>query len=193
MTRASSAPRVAGRQRSQALVEFAFALPVFAMLVFFTIQVGLLFISYYSEAHMAREVARWLAVSSATNNDTQVATQVQKTMLPGLIAGPTFSVTSPTAATLATSACTPNPGGPVPPQCDAVATVGNMTVRYTPCAPDVNNLCAYQQRMTGSTLFVEMTYDASNLMMFPKTFRLGSLVTQIPTTLPPYRVSVMAE
>jgi hypothetical protein len=178
------------RQRAQALVEFAFAVPVFALLVFFTIQVGLIFISYYSEVSMARETARWLAVRSATTDDTKLATYVQQHMLPGLIGGAP-GVTSP--ATLSTSACKPSPPGPVPSQCDAVATVGNMTVRYTPCAPDANSLCAYQQRLTGQTLFVEMSYDVSNLLFLPSTFRLGPLSTHIPTSLPAYRVSVMAE
>jgi Flp pilus assembly protein TadG len=180
------------RQRSQALVEFAFAVPIFALLVFFTIEVGLIFISYYSEASMARETARWLAVRSATTDDTELATYVQQHMLPGMLGG-TPHVTSPTAAALSSSTCTTNPPGRVPATCDTVATVGNMTVRYSPCGPDVNGLCAYQQRLTSQTLFVEMTYDVSNLLFLPSTFRLGSLSTHIPTSLPAYRVSVMTE
>ena len=188
MTRASKGRR----QRAQALVEFAFAVPIFALLVFFTIQVSLVFISYYSEARMARETARWLAVHSVSTDDTELATYVQQNMLPGLIAG-TPHVTSPSAATLATGACKPNPPGRVPSQCDAVATVGNMSVRYSPCGPDANGLCAYQQRLTSQTLFVEMNYDFSNLLFLPSTFRLGPVSTRIPTSLPAYRVSVMTE
>ena len=46
------------------------------------------------------------------------------------------------------------------------------------------------QLASTNTLFVEM---ASNLIFLPTNFRLGWLATKLPTTLPPYRVSVMVE
>jgi Flp pilus assembly protein TadG len=45
-------------EKSQALVEFAIALPVFVMVVFMTIELALLFVACYSETSMARESAR---------------------------------------------------------------------------------------------------------------------------------------
>ena len=194
-------------ERAQALVEFAFTIPVFALLVMVTIQLGLIFLAYYSQTQMARETARWVAVHTSTTDDTELATYVQTHMLPGLVGASTVSVTSPTAATLASATCHPTPPAAAPTTCQSVATVGRMTVRYSPCGPDANGLCAYSElpsgqwaanvtrrgRLTSETLYVEMQYDVGNLIFLPTNFRLGYLTVKIPTTLPAYRVSVLAE
>ena len=74
------------RERAQALVEFAFTLPMFLMVAFSVIQMSLLFVAYYDETAMARETSRWLAVH-ADSTDNLVAQHVFNTMLPGLVGG----------------------------------------------------------------------------------------------------------
>jgi Flp pilus assembly protein TadG len=163
-----------GRVKGQALVELAITLPLFVMVVFMTIELALLFVAYYSETSMARESARWLAVHSNTTVDDDLAAHVQLTMLPGLVNSTTHVTTSGTTSV------------------DAVATVGAMTVRYTPCVSN-QTVCTHNNRVAGATLYVEMSYDVSNLIFLPTTFRFGSLETNVPTSLPAYRVYVMVE
>ena len=170
------------RQRSQATTEFAFVLPVFMLVVFATIQIALVFIAYYGETQMARETARWLAVNPSSV-DTQVAQQVSNTMLPGMVNGsgtPPYTVDSTSNNT------------------DAYYHVGNMNVKFTACNPTVTNPapappCLNTNRDSGQTIYVEMTYSVANVIFLPTSFRLGPLTTSIPTTLPPYRVSIMVE
>ena len=186
-------------QSGQALVEFSITLPLFVMFVFVVIELALVFVAYYSETRMARETARYLAVHSRLSDDAlsrpaacwpasatcvpSVLDHVQQTMLPGLVGGTISAVT--TDATTG----------------DSVATVGNMTVRWTPCSWN-GTVCTYagqgtnpagSARSPGSTLHVELQYNVSNLLFLPTTFRMGSLTVAMPTALPPYRVSVMVE
>jgi len=161
------------RARGQAIVEFAFTLPLFVLLVMVTFQLGLLFIAYYSETRMARETARWAAVHSKTIDDSVLADHVNSTMLPGLVGG-TPSVTAGTSTV------------------DATATVGKMTVHYTPCVLS-SGICTRSNRVSGATLYVDMSYDVSNVLFLPTNWHLGSLVVQIPTALPAYRVYMMVE
>jgi Flp pilus assembly protein TadG len=173
------------RTRGQALVEFALTLPLFALFVMVVIQLSIVFIAYYSETRMARETARWVAINSDMT-DLQVAQHVQSTMLPGL-AGGTASVT-----TTGTSP-TPTAGNPNPTYTPTVATVGRMTVRYTPCG-SASSPCTHYKRDGGQTVYVEMSYDVGNLLFLPATFQIGSqLKVAIPTGLPAYRVYVMVE
>jgi Flp pilus assembly protein TadG len=170
------------RQKGQALVEFALTLPLFMVFVFVTIELALVFVSYYSETRMTRETTRWLAVHSTSTNDSELAAHVQSTMLPGLVgATPVRTVTG--------DAATPT-----------TYTVGNMSVQFTPCLPylDTTNatgtgVCTHLNRVAGATLFVQMTYDVRQLLFLPTNFRLGSVTAQLPTALPPYKVSVMVE
>jgi Flp pilus assembly protein TadG len=162
-----------GRARGQAIVEFAFTLPLFVVFVLVTFQLGLLFIAYYSETRMARETARWAAVHSKTTDDAALADHVNTTMLPGLVGG------TPSVA-VGTSIL------------DATATVGKMTVRYTPCVIS-SGICTRANRVSGTTLYVDMSYDVSDVLFLPATWHLGSLVVNIPTTLPAYRVYMMVE
>jgi len=164
---------VTRRADAQSIVEFAITLPLFAVLVFVVIQLSLVFISYYSETRMARETARWLAVHSATTTDDRVASHIQSTMLPGLVSG-TPNVTFGTGSV------------------DASAIVGQMHVQYTPCVTN-GTVCTDANRASGSTLYVQMDYDMSNLLFLPSQFRFGSLSVAIPTALPAYRVYVMVE
>src|SRR5205085_6401236 len=76
--------------------------------------------------------------------------------------------------------------------------VGRMDVKFTACNPATTTPtpappCQNTTRASGKTLYVEMTYNVSNLIFLPTNFRFGWLQTTIPTTLPPYRVSVMVE
>jgi Flp pilus assembly protein TadG len=159
------------RQKGQSLVEFAFALPLFMMLVFVTIQLSLLFIAYYSETRMARETSRWLAINRNAL-DTAVGTHVQTTMLPGLVSG------TPTSPTVVGNTAT--------------VYVGRMKVDFTTCGA-ATAPCTNANRAPASTVTVTMTYDASNLIFLPSTFRFGWLTTRIPTSLPAYSVSTMVE
>jgi len=161
------------RARGQAIVEFALTLPLFVMVVMVTFQLGLLFVAYYSETRMARETARWAAVHSKTTDDAALADHVNATMLPGLVGG-TPSVVAGTSTL------------------DATATVGKMTVRYTPCVIS-SGICTRANRVSGATLYVDMSYDVSNVLFLPSTWHLGSLVVKIPTSLPAYRVYIMVE
>jgi hypothetical protein len=186
------------RQRSQALTEFALVLPIFVVFVMVIIQLSLVFITYYSETRMTRETARWLAVHATTTDDDALAAHVQGTMLPGLVNGAP-SVTFGTDTT------------------PAVATVGQMTVTYTPCEWGGGPNCHYPTngtpprtsyqngyaapaqgtprdgRGSGQMLFVTMSYNAANLFFLPTTWHFGWLVVKLPTTLPPYTVWVMVE
>src|SRR3954453_9735738 len=73
------------RQRSgQALVEFALAIPLFLGFVFAIIQIGLVFIAYYSEAEMALRESRWLAIN-ANATDSTFSSHVNTDMLPGMM------------------------------------------------------------------------------------------------------------
>ena len=179
-------PTRGGGDKGQALVEFAFALPMFMMLVFVTIELSLVLLSYYSETRMARETARWLAVHSGTTNDNELADHVRDTMLPGLAGGSWSVVTYGTSST------------------PSKYTVGHMTVEFTPCMPNGTTpgtaaaasgsaTCTNTNRVAGSTLYVQMSYDVSPVLFLPTTFQFGSLKTTLPTTLPVYKVSVMVE
>jgi hypothetical protein len=154
------------------------------------IQLGLLFLGYYSETRMARETARWLAVNRNAT-DTQVAAHVHDTMLPGLTNG---APSGPTG--VACSSDVPN--------CTEY-TVGNMVVQFTPCTTTGSTTsCDVINRAPGNTLYVKMTYylgpdsahptlAKSGLLFLPSTFRIGSLVVAIPQSLPGYKISVMTE
>jgi len=63
--------------------ELVFVL-VIVLIVFVTIQVGLIFVTYYSETRMARESARWLAIRSAKTQDLAVAESLQLFSLQGI-------------------------------------------------------------------------------------------------------------
>jgi Flp pilus assembly protein TadG len=173
------------RQKSQAIVEFALTLPVFMIIVFVTIELSLVLVSYYSETRVARETARWLAVHSSTTNDDELADHVFNTMLPGLVKGP-WSATTHVNGT----ATTPSS-----------YKVGNMSVEFTPCMPNgavgsgsATGVCTHTSRVAGSTLYVQMSYDAAPLFFLSQpNFRLGSLAVHLPTQLPAYKVSVMVE
>jgi Flp pilus assembly protein TadG len=169
------------RESGQALVEFAITLPIFMMFVFTVIELSLVFVMYYSETHVARESARWLAVNSRTTDDgpgssapTDLATHVKTTMEPGMISG------APTVVT---------PGDATH---DAVWQVGQMQVTFTPCEWN-GTVCTHAARAPGSTLYVTTSYNVANLLFLPTTFRLGSLTTTLPTQLPAYTVHVMVE
>ncbi len=166
-------PRLASarRKHGQGLVEFALVLPLFMLFVFVTIQLSLLFVAYYSETRMARETARWLAIN-ASSSDRDVAVHVQTTMLPGLVRDPLGVSAGDTT--------------------NAKYAVGNMTTTYTACGASTAP-CPHPNRSPGATLFVEMSYDVRNLIFLPTTFRIGTLTTSIPTSLPVYRVYVMVE
>jgi Flp pilus assembly protein TadG len=170
------------RHKGQALVEFAMTLPLFMVFVFVTIELALVFVSYYSETRMTRETTRWLAVHSNNTNDSELALHVQTTMLPGLVG-------AIPVRTVIGDATTPT-----------TYTVGNMTVQFTPCLPylDTTNaagtgVCTDLNRVAGSTLFVQMTYDVRQLLFLPTNFRIGSATARLPTALPPYKVSIMVE
>jgi Flp pilus assembly protein TadG len=161
------------RANGQALVEFAFTIPVLAMFIFVVIELSLVFITYYSETRMARESARWLAIRSNSTTDLAFATQVQSIMLPGLVGG------APVLAVAGTSVT------------DAEYDVGRMHLKFTPCVMTTN--CTHTKRAPGQTLYVQMSYNVSNLLFLPTTWRLGQLVVTLPTQLPASKVSVMVE
>jgi hypothetical protein len=59
------------------------------------------------------------------------------------------------------------------------------------CTSLNGGLCA--NHTSGSIVTVTTTYDMSNLLFLPHQFQMGSLQVAVPTTLPPYAVSVMIE
>ncbi|MBV8716417.1 MAG: pilus assembly protein [Chloroflexi bacterium] len=164
------------REGGQALVEFALTLSVFSIFVMLVIQLGLLFVAYYSETRMARETARWLAVNSKTTTDDLVATHMQNTMLPGLAgAAPSNQVTGTTSV-------------------DASVDVGSLHAQYTPCVTN-GSVCTDSDRAPGATLYVQLQYNVagSHVLFLPTNFRIGSLEVNVPTSLPAYRVYVLVE
>jgi hypothetical protein len=122
---------------------------------------------------MARETARWLAVNRQAT-DLQVAQQVQNTMLPGLVNG------TPTLVQAGTTSV------------DAIYTDGQMTIQYTPCVVSGSS-CSHTNRSPGATLYVQMSYNVSNILFLPTNFGFGKLSVKLPTGLPVYRVYVMVE
>jgi len=174
-------PRLNERAEGQSIVEFAIALPLLMLVIFTTIQVSLIFVSYYSETVMARENARWLAIRATNTSDATFAAQVQATMLPGLLGDTPVrnnSLSGPTGV---------------------VYDVGQMRVTFTPCMSDATSplvtTCSHANRKPGETLYVEMRYNVPPFLVAKTspTLRLGSLTVKLPTDLPPYRVSVMVE
>lgn len=51
------------KERGQSLVEFALLLPVFILIVFLTIQFGIILNAYVSITHLSREGARYAAIN----------------------------------------------------------------------------------------------------------------------------------
>lgn len=176
-------PKLPRRQRGQALVEFALTLPLFALFVFVTIQLSLLFVAYYSETRMARETARWLAINQDSTN-AEVATHIQNTMLPGLN-GSAPVVCNPLTDLKTTPAC----NGPTT---DPVWDVGMMRVQFSPCGAAAAP-CTSTTRTPGQSLYVQLTYDVKNLLFLPHQFGMGKLTVTVPTNLPSYRVWTMVE
>lgn len=164
------------RQGAQALVEFTLTLSVFSIFVMMVIQLGLLFLAYYSETRMARETGRWLAVNSKYTTDDLVATHLQNSMLPGLAGGaPANQVYGTTSV-------------------DASVDVGSLHAQYTPCVTN-GSVCTDTDRAPGATLYLQLQYDVagSHLLFLPTNFRIGSLQVHVPTALPAYRVYVLVE
>jgi hypothetical protein len=91
-------------------------------------------------------------------------------------------------------------GGSAPPSApdpsstptDTVYYVGQMKVKFTSC-PSVPCAASNPNRNPGQTVYVEMTYNPSNLVFLPTTFRFGWVTVNVPTTLPAYKVSTMVE
>jgi hypothetical protein len=178
------------RGSGQALVEFATTLSLFAVVVLVIIQLGILFVTYYSETRMARETARWLAVNRNAT-DAQLAAHVHDTLLPGLVNG---TPVGPTGVTCGSDV----------PGCTEYS-VGNMVIQFTPCTTTGSTSgCDVIQRAPGNTLYVKMTYylgpDANHttlantgLLFLPSTLRIGSLAVGLPQSLPGYKVSIMVE
>jgi Flp pilus assembly protein TadG len=174
-------PRLQQRSEGQSIVEFALALPLLMLVIFATIQVSLVFVSYYSETVMARENARWLAIRATSTSDFDFATQVKNSMLPGMLGGAPVrnnTLSGPTGV---------------------VYDVGQMRVTFTPCMSDAGagpvTTCSHASRKPGETLYVEMRYDVPPFLVAKTspTLRFGPLTVKLPTELPPYRVSVMVE
>ena len=153
----------------QALVEFALTIPLFLIFVFSIIQIGLVFIAYYSEAEMALRGSRWLAINSTVTDDA-FATHMQSELLPGMVGG-----TPSTAAGVSG---------------ETVATIGQLTVRFTKCTPNGSNC---DNRPSGSILYVQAEYNMANWIFLPTTYRLGFYTFTIPTSLPPYKVYKLVE
>jgi Flp pilus assembly protein TadG len=177
--------------RGQALVEFAFTLPLFALVVMVIIQLGLIFVAYHSETRMARETARWLAINS-DSTDLQVAQHIQNTMLPGLVG--TGTLTQTFAGTEGIDPpYAPNTAAGSPAHWEpTVYTMGQMTATFTPCIVS-SGTCSHHKRVAGESIFVEMSYDVGNWIFLPTNFRMSNLQVRIPTTLPAYRVYTLVE
>ncbi len=163
------------RQASQALVEFALALPLFVVFVFSVIQLSLMFIWFYSQTSVVRDTARWVAVHP-NSSDSAVAAYVQQTLLPGMLGG------SPSLVSAGSTTA------------DTAYQVGNMRMWFTPCLPGGNpTVCTHPRRAAGATLRVQMSYDMANVLVLPSTFQFGWMSVSLPTSLPSYTMYVMAE
>jgi Flp pilus assembly protein TadG len=165
------------RQRGQSLVEFAFAAPLFVAFVFAIIQIGLIFIAYYSTAEMTLRGARWLAINHDAT-DTEFATYLQSQLLPGMVGGTPVQNVAGDDTTI--------------PPTPARMTIGALTVTYTPCMPS-GPACTNTNRDPGNVLFVQTQYDVSNWVFLPSSYNFGLFKFSLPTSLPTYRVYKMSE
>lgn len=171
-----SSARRGGSNRAQAIVEFALAFPLFAVIVFAVMQFGLILVWYFSQTQLTREAARWLAVNPNAT-DTQVASWIEGNLLPGQIGGaPKLLVAGSTTVS-------------------TTYQIGFVRATFTPCLPNPSPAtgCGHPQRAPTQTLMVETTYDASHIVFFPASLRIGEFSAGVPTSLPPYRVWIMAE
>jgi hypothetical protein len=57
------------KEKAQALVEFALLLPIFILIVFLTIQFGIILNAYVSITHLSREGARYAAINYNKTDD----------------------------------------------------------------------------------------------------------------------------
>jgi hypothetical protein len=73
--------RVQPGERGQALVEMAFAAPVFFFLLFASFQLALVVMQSYNVRQVTRETARWLAINPDTT-DAAVAAQAVALRMP---------------------------------------------------------------------------------------------------------------
>jgi Flp pilus assembly protein TadG len=76
--------RTAGRQDGQALVEFAFVVPVLLLIILGIVQFGILFNNYITLTDAVRAGARQAAVSRTLPNPTQVTTDRVRRSAAGL-------------------------------------------------------------------------------------------------------------
>ena len=87
MTRTMGAPRQAGRERGQALVEFAISVTVFLMLLMAIFDFGRAIYTSNGLAQAAREVARTASVhqgQSDWSDEAKATIATQKALVPGL-------------------------------------------------------------------------------------------------------------
>jgi hypothetical protein len=156
------------------MTEFALTIPLFTLLVFVTIELGFLFVWYYSEVVLTQQSARWLAIHTASTDDSAFAAHLQATLLPGMIGG------TPTVSQTGTSAL------------PAIWTIGNLTAEFTPCVIS-GTQCTHANRQPKTSLYVQLTYDANAILFLPSTYHVGTLTVSLPTALPSYRVYATSE
>lgn len=161
----------------QALVEFAYTVSLFLVVVFVIIQFGMIFVWYFSTTQLTRTSARWLAVNASTAVDADVAERIRNTALFGMATAPPVLVSSGFGGT------------------PTVYSIGAITARFTACEPRSapQTGCGNGARASGETVFVELEYDATHILFFPAGVRIGPYSAAVPTSLPVYRVWIMAE
>jgi hypothetical protein len=92
-------------ERGQALVEMAFAAPVFLFVLLASLQLALVVMQTYNVRQVTRETARWLALHPDTN-DADVAAQAVIMRMPVMSAGAFERVTPlPACPTLTAGRC----------------------------------------------------------------------------------------
>lgn len=101
-------------ERGVAIVEFAFAAPIFFFVLLVAFQLSLIFTQYYNVRNVARDTARWLAINPDTT-DAGVRAHALGTAMPMMDATSFASVTaSPSCTVLSGGKClSRQPGSPV--------------------------------------------------------------------------------
>lgn len=151
---------------SQALVEFAFVMPVLFGLTTALLQMGIIFMVYLAMIHSTRDVARWLAVHPDTTDadvETYIAGHLPSILIPGRLDFTALSSSDPQAR-------------PWAPTCASL---------------DSNGRCA--SRPAGSAQTIALTYDAAGHLFLPNQWNFGGVIYTIPSVLPRYSYTVMIE
>jgi Flp pilus assembly protein TadG len=166
--------------RGQALVELALVMPLLAGIIAILFQFGVLFVSYLSLVHATRDIARFVAVHPDT---------IDGAPTPPSLSNPPCATTPPSGSLWA-HVC----GYDVPGVIDKNKVEDLPLVTPACTSVDASGHCA--ARTTGSSITINMSYDARGSIFIPMSLRWGPWMTfDVPNNLltMTYDYTVMVE